>query len=601
MFQPLRRLSQLRCSVARFRRQEDGALTIFGLLLLIMMMVAGGFALDIMRSEVDRTNLQNAVDRAVLAAAALEQDRDPRTVVEDFLRASQVDVDDVQIVVSDTGSVRSVSAATTSEIDSLFLGMLGHETVLQPVSSEAREEETELELSLVVDISGSMGGTKITNLRSAATDFVTELLRDREDLTTISIVPYNDRVNLGSLLPNYFEMTDEHDLSNCVVFDNTDFSSTGLTAGTVLQRMGHFDWVSGGATNAQGNISSPLCREDDYGAVLAWSNNVTELTTHIAGLGAGWNTAMDLGVKVGTMLLDPTSRDELGEMIADTHVDAVFAGRPFDYGTEGVQKVLVVMTDGVNTSQWDLRESRKNGPSGVFVHNTAVTAPGNPNAGNNGNGVGDFDGNNGLANGLIDQLVPSLLNGVSNYTNAWTNLRDNVPLNDHTGWWASDEREFFTAWDGTENANTFFSVWSDDQNAFWVPHLGIYQSTPFGATDAVELTYPELFSQMSINYLDDTLLGSADTNTRNHYNGAWQTTQWHSSANANLAAICGAARAADIIIYTIAFNAPTSGQTAMQGCAGVGNEANFINVTDLDIEAAFDDILASINRLRLTQ
>lgn len=548
-----------------------------------MMMVAGGFALDIMRSEVDRTNLQNAVDRAVLAAAALEQDRDPRTVVEDFLRASQVDVDDVQIVVSDTGSVRSVSAATTSEIDSLFLGMLGHETVLQPVSSEAREEETELELSLVVDISGSMGGTKITNLRSAATDFVTELLRDREDLTTISIVPYNDRVNLGSLLPNYFEMTDEHDLSNCVVFDNADFSSTGLTAGTVLQRMGHFDWVSGGATNAQGNISSPLCREDDYGAVLAWSNNLTDLTTHIAGLGAGWNTAMDLGVKVGTMLLDPTSRDELGEMIADNHVDAVFAGRPFDYGTEGVQKVLVVMTDGVNTSQWDLRESRKNGPSGVFVHNTAVTAPGN---------------SGGLP---VHVVLPSVTNGLSNWNPAWSNLRDSIPLGNANGWWASDARGFFTEWDGTENAQTYFSIWSDDQNAFWVPHLGIYQSTPFGATDAVELTYPELFSQMSINYLDDTLLGSADTNTRNHYNGAWQTTQWHSSANANLAAICGAARAADIIIYTIAFNAPTSGQTAMQGCAGVGNEANFINVTDLDIEAAFDDILASINRLRLTQ
>ena len=56
-------------SIAQFRREEDGSLLIFGLFYFVMMLVLAGVALDLMRFEERRTQLQQTTDRAVLAAA----------------------------------------------------------------------------------------------------------------------------------------------------------------------------------------------------------------------------------------------------------------------------------------------------------------------------------------------------------------------------------------------------------------------------------------------------------------------------------------------------------------------------------------------------
>ncbi|MEO6299216.1 MAG: pilus assembly protein TadG-related protein, partial [Paracoccaceae bacterium] len=72
----------------RFGRNEGGALVIFALMLVMLMLMMGGVAVDVMRYEARRTALQNTLDRSTLAAASLSQDLDPTAVVNDyFLRA----------------------------------------------------------------------------------------------------------------------------------------------------------------------------------------------------------------------------------------------------------------------------------------------------------------------------------------------------------------------------------------------------------------------------------------------------------------------------------------------------------------------------------
>ena len=56
-----------------FLRREDGNLIIFSLFMIVGMLLFTGIAIDVMRSEVARTKLQNTLDRAVLAAADLDQ------------------------------------------------------------------------------------------------------------------------------------------------------------------------------------------------------------------------------------------------------------------------------------------------------------------------------------------------------------------------------------------------------------------------------------------------------------------------------------------------------------------------------------------------
>ena len=70
--------------LARFGKDESGVMTMFGIMMLMMMLLVGGIGVDLMRNEMERTRLQSTVDRAVLAAADLDQTRDPELVVADY-------------------------------------------------------------------------------------------------------------------------------------------------------------------------------------------------------------------------------------------------------------------------------------------------------------------------------------------------------------------------------------------------------------------------------------------------------------------------------------------------------------------------------------
>lgn len=642
--------SPLRSAPARastdFQKSEDGSLTIFGLVVFVMMMIGAGIALDVMRSEVQRTELQYAIDRAVLAAAGLDQTRDSGDVVKDYVRAAGLDDSLVNVTSTVNGMDRRVAVTAEATTRSLFLDLLGIDELVQPVSTEAREVRTELELSLVVDISGSMGGAKIQTLRTAATDFVDELLDGREDLTTISLVPYNDRVNAGTLVSGVFDVTTEHPFSNCFVFSDAEYQRLDQAPNTRIQRMGHFDFRTYYTEGNEGGlVPEPNCRTDNYAAILPWSNNVSELHSRIAALDASHWTAMDLGVKWGTLLLDPSSRDELTELTTSPdattaeRVDPIFVGRPVDYNSIGTHKVLVVMTDGVNTQQWDLKPSRKSGNSGMYVYREALNyvcrnyernryysngsrrdglshadgalcdawdSSGRP-APTSGLGLSlsllginldiDLFGQNGSGCGTINTAGRIVGSG-----------RNNTP-GDGTLTQAQRQRiraihaacrGSFDSTDGNRYAIRY-SVWTPQANAYWIDHLNQYWSSPYGGSNAIRLTWQELLGSVPLNYIANNIMSGSNYDNRVDYFYSWETTHGQTRADNNLSRACAAARAQGIVIYTIAFQAPPEGQAAMRDCAGEGNESRYFDVVGLNIAQAFDDVLASVSRLRLIQ
>ena len=67
-----------RASIARFKNEEDGSLIAFSLFIFVAMLMFGGIAVDLMIYENKRTHIQNSTDRAVLAAANLNQTVDPQ-------------------------------------------------------------------------------------------------------------------------------------------------------------------------------------------------------------------------------------------------------------------------------------------------------------------------------------------------------------------------------------------------------------------------------------------------------------------------------------------------------------------------------------------
>ncbi len=69
--------------------------------------------------------------------------------------------------------------------------------------------------------------------------------------------------------------------------------------------------------------------------------------------------------------------------------------------------------------------------------------------------------------------------------------------------------------------------------------------------------------------------------------------------NNRLLSLCTAVKQQGIVVYTVAFEAPTAGRNLLRSCASSSNHA--FDVNGLEIRSAFASIATSIRKLRLTQ
>lgn len=539
-----RYLNQLETRVRAFRDEESGVLVAFGVFFILMILMIGGIGVDLMRFEFTRTSLQSTLDRAVLAAADLDQKLDPQGVVEDYFAKSQMG-DYLSSVIVDQGlNYKEVSATAEIEMDTQLIHMLGIQSLNAPAAGTAAESVDGVEISLVLDMSGSMGdNNRLSNLKVAAKDFVTTMINSGPTGdVSLSIVPYATQVNAGPLLASYFNLTNEHNYSHCVNFNSGDFNHTAISTTAQLQRTGPFDpWY----TVAGQNIL-PVCPVRASSDIIAYSLSESDLHTYIDGFSAGGNTSTDIGVKWGTMLLDPAMQPIVTDMIANGDVNSGFAGRPVAYD-DGALKVMVVMSDGQNTSQYYLANYLRSGNSDVWYYE------------------GDYDND-----GDTDRIY-SIRSGSTYYYKRVT------------GW------------------NNGYQVHTDAQ---WVDHPGTTNHSgnqPFLNNQSTRLTYPQLLNQVTNKFLSDRLYKHIWSD-----NYADQFWQWdgHNSVGGGtkdnrMDDICDAAKEAGIIIFTIGFEAPSHGEAVLENCAS--SQAHFFDVDGIEISDAFVSIAASISKLRLVQ
>ncbi|MEM7488846.1 MAG: pilus assembly protein TadG-related protein [Pseudomonadota bacterium] len=642
----------------RFVHDEDGAMTILGLMIFVMMVLAGGIAIDLMRSEADRARLQSTVDRAALAAASVAEVDEASEIVKNYERASGVPEGTIQVdetgTSDDSDGSKGVSLVADSTVDSLFMGLLGQDQLTQPIRASAKHEYSELEVSLVLDISGSMGRNgKLNSLKVEAKKFLEKLLENenRKGLTTVSIVPYHGLLNVGTQMAGYLPLSNEHDFSRCITFEADDFETTGLVAGTVLQRLPHFDrqsrnWNAGTKEEPDwrdhrdnpGSLAAPHCPTNERGAIIAWSNDLTELNAAIDGLSANGWTATDLGAKVGAMLLDPSTQPILERMADDGLVEERFRGRPAPWDTPNLNKVLVIMTDGANTSQYSLDDDKMDGPSGFFVYR--MPDPENPDEDPLTlvpDGVISVDDDGNVVRDCDPRMTRVDIDGDGTFEDVEVNhqncegLRGRFEANpqpdpeDVSPWWHANRTDDVLAkidvgHDSEVRSRFRYSVLSRSSGQagfYYWPSDGQYHSTPEGGGAAFELTYRELFAAFPLRYISDVLLraddgsGYADNKTRNHYKYADNRTHHDTDgtppkADVNLLALCeAAATEGRIEIFTIAFDVAENShpENIMKGCAAVANNdpGNFQRADNGGLGAAFDDILAAIDDLRLTR
>ena len=97
---------------------------------------------------------------------------------------------------------RQVSVNVTGGFDTILMHLVGVDSLPYNASSEAEESVNDVEVSLILDVSGSMGsGTKMDDMQDAAKKFLDEILAGAEDdRVSVSLVPYSTQVSAGAPL-----------------------------------------------------------------------------------------------------------------------------------------------------------------------------------------------------------------------------------------------------------------------------------------------------------------------------------------------------------------------------------------------------------------
>lgn len=184
---------------------------LFGLSLpVLILMTVGG--VDIHRASTVRVNLQDALDAAALAAA-----RSPYVRNEDIQRVGMAALKanlkaypnitlleaDTTFVLDDEVVVASSKVNVKTLVANIFLppyGKFMDDYLPVGAHSEVDRSSRNIEVALVLDITGSMAGTALTNLKSAAKDLVDLVVQPVQTpyYSKIALVPYSMAVNPGS-------------------------------------------------------------------------------------------------------------------------------------------------------------------------------------------------------------------------------------------------------------------------------------------------------------------------------------------------------------------------------------------------------------------
>ena len=305
----------------RGRRQDSGAFAvIFGLLAVVIMGLAG-LAVDTSRAYNASNRATAALDSAALAAAKAMNtqslsDAEVTQVAQDVFDANSAVTRDTTVyqpvdVVIDRNE-GSVTVSVVADVPTTLSRIMNYDKFSVSRSVTAIYKMKDIELAMMLDVSGSMDGQKIADLRDAARDVVDILIpQDGADKVKIGIAPYSTSVNAG---------------------DYADDVTNGASTSCVSERAGASAFED----------DSPAV--EPIGAAPTWcpaatiqpiTNNKTTLDGQIAALDAQGMTAGHLGVAWAWYLVSPNW----------SSVWPV-ASQPVAYGDEDTIKAVILMTDG---------------------------------------------------------------------------------------------------------------------------------------------------------------------------------------------------------------------------------------------------------------
>ena len=350
---------RLKTTAARFAADRSGQFSMIFALCSGVLMISVGLSVDYARLISAKSQLTSALDAAVTSTArditrGKLSKKDATKMVQAFLEANldgkRLTKDNVHLTdVSIDPVTGELSASARADVDMMFPVM--NTPKVQPVNVgiAALYSERKVEVSMVLDVTGSMepkhGKNKIGDLKIAAKSAVKAFLENGSSNTRVAITPYAYGVNVGGGL-----------LKSAVAGTN------GLPAADncAAERRGPlmFSDASPFADPVAGKVTRPdtfryfnVDKKEFYdigywngsqgwrcpvNTVRPLTQDAAALTSAIDNLKADGATAGHIGIQWGWYMLSPNWKSVLPA-----------ASEPVSYNTADSEKYLILMTDGM--------------------------------------------------------------------------------------------------------------------------------------------------------------------------------------------------------------------------------------------------------------
>jgi Flp pilus assembly protein TadG len=265
----LRRLTEgFTAFFGRLRRDERGAIAVqFALLALPLAVLVFGLV-DISRVSLQRRQMQDALDAATLIAARstattnadLDAIGDPAFVAE--IAGLNLGLTGSSSTFS-AGADNHILGTATGTLTPIIANLWTKNNITITATSDVVRASKNLEVAIVLDITGSMLGTRLSDLKTGASDLIDIVVKDVQSpfYSKVAIVPYSVGVNVGTYADairgpiNAYPVTGVSKANNAVVTstghglingDKVTFS--GVNGMTMLN--GNTYTVSNAATNS---------------------------------------------------------------------------------------------------------------------------------------------------------------------------------------------------------------------------------------------------------------------------------------------------------------------------------------------------------------
>jgi len=329
----------------RFRSDEQGTIAMIFGLISIMLLAFGGVSIDMSRTYGASSRADAALDAAILAAGEARNRlglSDPELQIlanrhfQSNLAGAGARVDEYsnfRLQISNDG--QTFTGFVDVSVPMFFTGLVSIDQMNFTATTTATFDQKVVELAMMLDVTGSMRGSKIDGLKLAAGDLIGLLIRDnpRGKSNRIALAPYAASVNLGSL-SNRVTGPGNDSLDGCVV------GRDGFAA-TQEDEPGSNTWLTAlDPANPLPDIDpTEFLRPDAYSCpdaeVLPLTNSKTELLDRVDDFTAdGW-TAGHLGAAWGWYLVSPEWSDVFDN-----------GSQPAPYSDDETIKAVLFMTDG---------------------------------------------------------------------------------------------------------------------------------------------------------------------------------------------------------------------------------------------------------------